>query len=129
PASVTGRERARLACDLHSNARTAGRFDAQYANRLEITTTVPGRLDAPAAQVLLDVRGGESDARTVGGAALKLIGGHIREPLLQILALDDPDTAGVGVARMGRTERRRTACGGDGPGRRDDERQGPPAHA
>ena len=79
-------ERLRLAVDLHRDRRVRRRLHAEHANGLEILSGVAGRLHTPRAQMIEDVRGREAEARREDGAALKLIGCDIGEPLAHILA-------------------------------------------
>ena len=98
-------EGARLASDLDRYGRAARSADTQDPNRLEVAAGVASRLDVPLPQMLLDVGGRETEARTVDGAALHLVGRNVRQPRAQLVLPDrGQTTAGGGREKAGRQD-------------------------
>src|SRR6185369_795395 len=55
---------------------------------LEVRAVVACRLDAPLVEMALDIRGGKAKARTERGAALKLVGRDVSEPLAEVVNVE-----------------------------------------
>ena len=71
----------------------ARRLDAEHAHDLKVPVVIAGGLDTPGVQVLLNVAGGQTQARGIGVPALEFIRRDIGQPLFQVVRRDGAQTA------------------------------------
>src|SRR5439155_1285186 len=82
-----------LAADFDCDGGPIGRPHAEHTHRLKIAVAVTRRLDAPGAQMILDVRRRQPDAGAEYCATFELIRRDVGEPFLQILGPDGRDVS------------------------------------